>query len=59
LRDEGGEEKEKKKKQTGEIVRSSTLILSRGITENYTAVEVPGQCQLVLLVNVVWEHFED
>jgi hypothetical protein len=51
--------KEKNKKQAGEVVRGNTLILLRGISENYTAVEVPGHCPLVLLVNVDREHFED
>jgi hypothetical protein len=59
MRDDGGEEKEKNWKEAGEILRGNKLILSRGISENYTAVEVPGQCPLVLLVNVVWKHFED
>jgi hypothetical protein len=51
--------KKKNNKQAGEIVRGNTLILLRGISEYYTAVEVRGQCPLVLLVNLVWEHFED
>jgi len=40
---------EKNKKQAGEIVRGNTLILLRRITKNYTVLEVPEQCPLVLL----------